>query len=336
MQTEARWGLVLAGGGARGAYHVGVLRRLAELGFSPDLIAGTSIGALNGAMIASGPSFPASVARLEALWRDLGLTDLLRADPRTVAKIALRGMSAGGSFATGVNEILAVSGLLGDESAYFDPRPLNELVRLHFDPAALLRGTECWACAFPSLDVPGLPYGVAGVLLDSLRARLGVPADWLRLQDCSPEAVYELLLASAAIPIAFPRRAVNGRTYVDGGLADNVPLGALAARGCTHAVVVHLSNGSTWSRHEYPGLTILEIRPVEPIEKLSVPFIGWLVGLLDFRSERIEELQAAGYADAKAWLDPVAELLGALRTQKEVHARTVEIAERLAADPPLS
>ncbi len=67
MQKTA---LVLSGGGGRGAYHVGVYRALVELGWvidgqGPDIIVGTSIGAVNGAAIASGRT----VAELEALWR---------------------------------------------------------------------------------------------------------------------------------------------------------------------------------------------------------------------------------------------------------------------------
>lgn len=47
-------GLVLAGGGARGSYQVGVYQALTELGWRPDVITGTSVGCLNGAMFATG------------------------------------------------------------------------------------------------------------------------------------------------------------------------------------------------------------------------------------------------------------------------------------------
>ena len=59
--------LVLSGGGGRGAYHVGVYKYLEEQGLQPDVVVGTSIGAVNGAMIASG----LTAADLEREWRQL-------------------------------------------------------------------------------------------------------------------------------------------------------------------------------------------------------------------------------------------------------------------------
>lgn len=61
---------VLGGGGVLGAAEVGMARALAEAGIRPDLVLGTSIGALNGCFLAGDPS-PAAVERLAALWREL-------------------------------------------------------------------------------------------------------------------------------------------------------------------------------------------------------------------------------------------------------------------------
>ncbi|MDH5519801.1 MAG: patatin-like phospholipase family protein, partial [Acidimicrobiia bacterium] len=62
---------VLGGGGPLGAHEVSMLRGLLEANIVPDLIVGTSIGAVNGAIIASGPSL-ATVDRLAELWTSLG------------------------------------------------------------------------------------------------------------------------------------------------------------------------------------------------------------------------------------------------------------------------
>jgi NTE family protein len=61
---------VLGGGGVHGAVEVGMLRALVERGLRPDLILGTSVGALNGALFAADPD--GAVARLTALWEDFG------------------------------------------------------------------------------------------------------------------------------------------------------------------------------------------------------------------------------------------------------------------------
>lgn len=69
---------VLGGGGLRGAAEVGMIKALAEAGIQPDLVVGTSIGSVNGAIVASGP-LPDSATRLEAMWRNqLSSGDVLR------------------------------------------------------------------------------------------------------------------------------------------------------------------------------------------------------------------------------------------------------------------
>ena len=67
MTNLHKCALVLSGGGGRGAYHVGVYKYLEEQGVRPDIVVGTSIGAVNGAMIVSG----LTAADLEREWRQL-------------------------------------------------------------------------------------------------------------------------------------------------------------------------------------------------------------------------------------------------------------------------
>jgi NTE family protein len=66
---------VLGGGGVLGAHEVGMLRALLEAGIRPDLVVGTSVGALNGAMVAADPS-PTAVERLTEVWGDIGESDV--------------------------------------------------------------------------------------------------------------------------------------------------------------------------------------------------------------------------------------------------------------------
>ncbi len=79
------------------------------------------------------------------------------------------------------------------------------------DPDALRNGIELWVTVFPSMKIPGLDYDW---LIDLVRSQMGVKAQWLRVQDCSDdETLYSSLLASAAIPFAFPQREINGKYY---------------------------------------------------------------------------------------------------------------------------
>jgi len=70
-ETQRRVGFVLGGGGDLGANEVGMLRALLERGIVPDLVVGTSVGALNGAAVAAQPTLE-MVKRLETAWHQLG------------------------------------------------------------------------------------------------------------------------------------------------------------------------------------------------------------------------------------------------------------------------
>ena len=67
MADDLKCGLVLSGGGAKGAYQVGVVKALAEAGVRVDAVAGASIGALNGAIVAAAPSLADAAERLETV-----------------------------------------------------------------------------------------------------------------------------------------------------------------------------------------------------------------------------------------------------------------------------
>lgn len=324
LPASAKVGLVLTGGGAKGAYQVGALRYLAEQGFQPDMIAGTSIGALNGAIIASYPGqLRAGVAKLEQIWHDLGRANILSVNPNWPSIFVSYGIqSALSEFGGWLNTFLKISGILPKCRSFFDPRPIEDLVRYHVDYARLKQGTEFWITVFPTLQIPipGLHYDLLWLLIDQCRVWTGTKADWLRAQDVdNPESLLNLLLASAAIPLAFPERQVNGQMYVDGALQDNVPLGALAQRGCTHAIIIHLEDGVPWNRYNFPNLTLIEIRPQRLLNASNTAVLGNVQGLLDFRAERIATLQAQGYADAKAAIEPIVTLAQNLSHLRQTH-----------------
>lgn len=236
-------GLVLAGGGAKGAYQAGALRYIAEIGLKPHIIAGTSIGALNGATLAANTPFDYAVEHLDRIWTKLGETKVI--NPHQDIAIAALNQVAKAfipTFRHWLVDFALETGMSNQDKALLDPLPIETMLRETVNPNALRNGIELWVTVFPSLKIPGLDYDW---LIDIIRSQTGTKAQWLCVQDCQDdETLYNLLLASAAIPFAFPQREVNGQYYVDGALGDNIPLGALAARGCSHAIVVHLDGGT--------------------------------------------------------------------------------------------
>ena len=309
-------GLVLAGGGAKGAYQAGALRYLAEIGLKPQIIAGTSIGALNGATLAANNSFDYAVECLDRIWTKLGETKVInldRAAPRLQRdrNLAVTTLNhAAKAFIPTFRHWLVDFALktgISNNRAILDPEAIETMLKEAIDPDALRNGIELWVTVFPSMKIPGLDYDW---LIDLVRSQMGVKAQWLRVQDCSDdETLYNSLLASAAIPFAFPQREVNGQYYVDGALGDNIPLGALAARGCTYAIVIHLDGGAIWNRHDFPAQTVIEIRPSDKINSSSFPLIGDIHSLLDFTPEKIAILKQMGYQDARRCLEPIVQSL---------------------------
>ena len=203
--------LVLQGGGALGAYQWGVYQALHERGIEPDWVIGTSIGAINGALIAG--NAPADrVKRLSEFWQLveqraapghlfdwLGL-GALAANLSTVA----RGIP--GFFEPNPQALRGVQAAVGAEQAsYYSTRPLREtLARLvDFDQ---LRSKRTRLCV-------GAVNVCSGEMryFDSREHRLGV----------------EHVMASGALPPAFPAVRIDGVPYWDGGLYSNTPIEAV-------------------------------------------------------------------------------------------------------------
>lgn len=84
---------VLAGGGSLGAVQVGMLHALSAAGLAPDLLVGTSVGAINAAFIAGGAS-PDDISELERIWRDVRRTDIFPLRPLWGLRAVLTGADA--------------------------------------------------------------------------------------------------------------------------------------------------------------------------------------------------------------------------------------------------
>ena len=313
---KKKLGLVLAGGGAKGAYEAGVLKYLGECGLKPDIIAGTSIGALNGAIIASGNDFESSTKHLYQLWDRLGEEKLLLPNNAGVANLLSKpALGIMSPLSRWVLKILRWSNIVNNDRYLFDPTPLERLLREVTSPAKLRQGIELWIAAFPSLNIPGVNYGIKMAMVDVLRGLTGTKAEWFRVQDCDDDdTLLNILLASAAIPIAFPRRKIGEQHYVDGALQDNVPLGALAKQGVSNVIVIHLGNASLWDRREFPSQSVIEIRPTDEMNEDKKLFFGEVKSLLDFSPQRISILRSRGYQDAEEIISKHARTFQAFRS----------------------
>lgn len=179
---------VLGGGGTYGAVQVGMLRALARSDLRPDLVVGTSVGAVNGAVVAAAPASAAD--RLAALWPLFERRDVF---PRGVVASALAARTS--------------------RPWLFDPAPLAALLSGHL-PAT-------------TVEELALPFTAVATDLDT-GSRV----------DLDSGDLLSALLASAAVPGAFPWVERDGRRLVDGGLVANVPVRQAVDRGARSVVVL--------------------------------------------------------------------------------------------------
>ncbi len=202
----ARTALVLSGGGVKGLAHIGLLRVLDSLGVRPDLVVGTSIGAIVGALYASGYT----AREIESLARNLPVAEIVRPfrvttphpwDRRIPILFMVKGRK-GFEFQTGVVD---------------ETQPNARL------NAAMLRGNLLARGRFDRLPIPFLAVAT------DLRDRSTVVLDGGDLARA--------VRASSAIPLVFPPVIVGGAVLVDGGLSANIPVAEARAAGAERVIV---------------------------------------------------------------------------------------------------
>lgn len=296
-------GLVLAGGAAKGAYELGVIDFLARYDVPVAAVAGTSIGALNGAMLAGAPTLAEAAEQLRAVWDEFGAR-FVRADPR------LRSVPAR-SATRGLRDVAPLLHALGEQRAF-----LEEMVHALVHPAHIRAGRPFWVAAYPMLTRGTVPE-LLRYVLEWQRVLAGHRADLLRLNDIAEdEEIRRAVLASSALPFLFPARPVGGRYYRDGWLGrDNIPIRALVGERIDYVVVVHLQRGIVVNEHEHLRLVRIDIRPSRDLR--SAGTLGGLTGLLDFSPDRVADLRALGYADARTSFQHALAPVAAARSLRE-------------------
>jgi NTE family protein len=232
--------LVLAGGGARGAYEIGALSvllpRLEQRGERPRVIVGTSVGAINAAFLAgtAGATAEESVAQAVKLWTEISFDDVLR--PLVSPSELGRALGSAGEF----------FGVPGARLwSLLDPAPLARTLKARV-PVADIRANVASGALHAAAVVATSARRGGSVVLHDGGGR--VPADRERaIEYVRARIGIEHVRASAAIPGVFP--AVQLRTpraaagwYFDGGTRLNTPIKPALALGADRVVVIALNS----------------------------------------------------------------------------------------------
>ncbi len=294
MSEQMKVGLVLSGGGAKGAYQVGVLRALRELGTQVDMVSGASIGALNGGILASAPTLNEGIERIEKLWSVLAETSPIQLNSMSYIRLAV---SAGAVLVPSARFLMLALGL--NEEAILSDKPLAELMDEYLDTNELSKGLPLYVSVYRSL---GATIDIGRCFLAATELKDTPDSEFLHVQSLPKDEQRNALLASAALPKLFKAREVLGSKYTDGGQGGwlkaqgNTPIQPLIDAGCNLIIVTHLSNGSFWSRNDFPGVTILEIRPQSTMAR-ATGLMGGAKDLLGFDTSKIPSWIEQGYKD---------------------------------------
>ncbi len=260
--SRPKVGLVLPGGGARAAYQVGVLKALAELlpqdATSPfPVIAGTSAGAINAAMLAShAQNFRAGVAYLDNLWRGIRSEQVFKTGTGTALK-------------TGAHWLFTLlSGGMDRHNpiSLLDNAPLRELLRQHivFEQldqaidAGVLDALAITASGYTSARSISFFQARADLKPWHRERRFGEPVEIMTLDH---------IMASVALPVIFPAVRIGREYFGDGSMRQSAPLSPVLHLGADRVLVIAL-------RNEQPNRL--------PLEEESVPYpsLGQIAGYL--------------------------------------------------------
>jgi NTE family protein len=231
VEIMEEFGLVFAGGGAKGSYEIGVWKALMELKIPIIAVAGTSVGALNGAMVVQG-DFEAA----KSIWTDISVQDVM-----DVQKDILDKESSASSFMDRINMIKET--IIGGG---LDVTPLSNLLHSVIDEEKIRKSP---------IDLGLVTFS----LTDFKPVRL--------FKDDIPEGqLIDYLMASACFP-AFKPKEIDNKRFIDGGVYDNIPISLITEKGIKNIIVVDISGVGMPKKVDTDGLNIINIKTSQDLGK---------------------------------------------------------------------
>lgn len=232
MSRRRKVAMILSGGGARGAYEVGVLSYVLDAfsrvrGKPPriDILCGTSVGAINACYLAAHLADPTNgIRRLVDLWTEIRLERVLGFGLRQALSLP-RVLLGGGETGSGI----------------FDVAPMTELITREIPWRAVARTLRQGHLSALSVSATEVTSGRTVIFMqtgpDGTLPTTAPPRTIIRGALIGPPHA----LASAAIPILFPQVRIGRELFMDGGVRQNTPIAPALRLGATHVFAVGLS-----------------------------------------------------------------------------------------------
>lgn len=263
------YGLVLNGGGAKGAYQIGAWAALRQLELYDEItaVSGTSVGALN-ALLFSQNDFDKAINVWKTIQqRDItpfgsknsGAENVLEISKKAMAKVDTLGIDPN-AFADVVAKILPIGKeivkskisdiykVIFNTKGICSQNGLENILRKNINMESLRCGRTVYACASKiSENELFTPY-------------------YFMLNNEEKERVVEIALASSAIFPIYGTKKINGELFLDGGFSDNVPIQPLYDIGYRKFIIVYLTNRKIPDKSKYSDCKFIEIIPDETMK----------------------------------------------------------------------
>ncbi|MEG2457077.1 MAG: patatin-like phospholipase family protein [Clostridia bacterium] len=256
-------GLVLEGGGVKGAFHIGALTALFEHGYEFDGYVGTSIGAVNAAMLAQG-----DWQKTIEMWDNITMTTVLAFDDENMIRILNREIDK--NILMGLGKTLKNLGGLIDRST----EQLHKFLASYIDESAVRRSNKDFGLV--TFSVPDFNV------------------HYLMEEDIPVGQLCDYVIASASYPL-FRWQQISGndgKRFIDGGVYDNMPVKLLVAKGYDDIIIIRTS--SRKPRRKIEVKDGVNMRYVIPSEKMAYA--------LEFTQDNVKNYMKMGYYDTKRLL----------------------------------
>lgn len=259
--------LVLGGGGARGAYEIGIWKACREEGLVFDIVTGTSVGSINGALVAQD-----DFELAEKLWKELKtemVLDLYSQGKEEIPKAHVPELEK-----LAPEEALAlIKSIFVNKGV--STKGLGQLLRSYIDEDKV-RNSK-------------VEYGLVVAEMPSLKEKQIIKGHWLFCQDIPVGKLHDFIMASASYFPAMQPHEIDGVVYIDGGYAEAVPVSMAVKKAAQKIIAIDLTPDNPFTKKESKAY-----------DNLIWISSHWDLGsILIFNKENAQRIMRLGYLDGR-------------------------------------